>query len=104
MKIDDETLALISDFVRIDRSRVDGVVVSIAKVDWDGPHTPVLRWVKYDEAFAPEVCDDRIFQTVLHDKRFFQRCSQCGELNNVGHMHSASICQGCAERSLGVVY
>jgi hypothetical protein len=104
VKLDEEILSELAQFVEIDRSRDGRVVVSVATVHWDGPGTPILRWTEYDTEFAPGAGDDHIHQTVLQDRRFFRRCSRCGELNNVGHMHSARICQGCAERHLGVVY
>ncbi len=104
MSHDEEALVGASDFVRIDRTVSGRPTVSVATVEWDGPHTPTLRWTQYDSKFAVGATDEEIIQAVMQDRRFFTTCSRCGEINNIGHMHSESMCQGCAERHLGVVY
>ena len=94
----------IADFVTIDRSGETTAVVAVATVVWDGPHRPALQWSSYDRTFGAELTDEQIVHVVSGDSRFFSVCLRCGRLANAGHMHSKSICQGCAERYLGVVH
>jgi hypothetical protein len=94
-----------TDFVRI--RDVDVVpCLEVAVVEWHGPQTPELRWeVAQHFASTPSREEVRVAeQSVLEDSRYFGRCSMCGERCNVGHMHSGTVCQGCAEEHLGVVH
>lgn len=94
----------IADFVTIDRSNETAAVVAVAKVVWDGPGRPALQWRAYDRTFGAELTDEQIVHVVSGDSRFFRTCERCGEVRSVGHMHSESICQGCAEGRVVAVY
>jgi hypothetical protein len=78
-----------------------------ATVKWNG-HAPHLEWQTFREwSAAPayqQLADARYDAT--RDARFFQRCTKCKRITNIGHMFgpASGICQGCAERHLGVVY
>ena len=78
----------------------------VAIVKWEGPHTPSLDWTTF-RRWKREPTEERLQKAqaaALARPRFFRTCSICHELNNAGHMHDDHICQGCAERHLGVVH
>lgn len=104
MAIEGNERPSISDFVTIDRSSDTTAIVAVATVVWDGPHRPALQWSSYDRTFGTELTDEQIVHVVSGDSRFFRTCERCGEIRSVGHMHSESICQGCAEGTLEVAY
>lgn len=78
----------------------------VGRVRWHSPHepslyfTPFRHWKKHP---TPAMLA-RARQAALRDRRFFRVCERCQHVNNVGHMHDAHTCQGCAERYLGVVH
>jgi len=96
---------LLDSFTRIE-ARDDRYRFEVGIVTWSHPHEPDADWKcfrRWKTAPSPE----RIAtaeKAALGSRRFFRRCVTCGELNNIGHMHSADVCQGCAESHLGVVY
>lgn len=74
-------------------------------VKWVG-HEPRLDW-KTCRRWQTRPDEDRLArarESALSNPRFFQTCSQCEELNNIGHMDDKETCQSCAGRHLGVVY
>ena len=75
-------------------------------VTWDGPCEPRIGWRTYRSWLTPptEKRLQKAQAAAISEPRFFQTCTRCGELNNAGHMHDEEICQGCAERYLGVVH
>lgn len=78
----------------------------VGVIAWDGSHTPRTDWKKFrswhTQPDATQLVDART--AALKNPRFFRTCTQCGELNNAGHMHDQDICQGCATRYLGAIY
>lgn len=79
----------------------------VATVEWDGtPHTPRLSWTTFRRWIAEpnpqEILEART--AALATPRFFRTCTRCGELTNTGHMHDQRVCQGCAEKFLGVIH
>ena len=96
---------LISDFTRVIQGDT-GWRFEVAIVDWPRPHDPFLVWHAF-RRWKRAPSDKRIAAAqaaALASKRFFRRCERCGEVHNRGHMHDRTICQGCAEQCLGVVY
>jgi len=91
------------------RQRPDGtdLVLEVAVISWRaGPHTPETNFVEVCRMAihtAPEEIS-RARRALLDRRRFFKVCSMCHERNPVGWMHDAKVCQGCAERHLGVVH
>jgi hypothetical protein len=90
-------------FIRISPS---GNRLEVETISWDGPHTPTSAWVDFGP--IPKNADtveiDAVMETALANTRFFRRCETCKMLKPLGWMHDAKICQGCAERDLGVVH
>jgi hypothetical protein len=94
-----------ADFLRL--REIDGVIaLEVGIVEWHGPHTPKRRWeVAHRFTSAPSPDELRSAQrAALENPRFFGVCNMCGKRCNIGHMHSETVCQGCAERHLGVVH
>jgi len=97
--------ALREHFMRL--REVDGVpTLEVGIVEWPHPHTPELRWEVARRFQAVPSSDElrRAQQSALEDPHFFRTCSMCRERQNAGHMHSRRVCQGCAEKHLGVVH
>ena len=104
MAINDEDI-----LKRFTRLQLDGVelVLEVALITWDaGPHTPATAFVEVFRfpSDAPSALVARARRALLRRKRFFKVCTVCLERNPVGWMSDARICQGCAERTLGVVH
>ena len=45
---------------------------------------------------------EAVKKRALADPRYFTRCGECGEFHPVGLMHQNSVCEACAEGTLGV--
>lgn len=75
-------------------------------VVWHDSHTPALTWKTYRRWRTPPT--ERRLQkaraAALVNPRFFRRCARCNERHNTGHMFGHQICNGCAEKHLGIVY
>ena len=101
--MNDETV--IRDYVRT-RTDADKTVVELQVISWDGPYTPVGRWVKVTElpADAAPTEVDKAIAKVLADRKYFRVCKDCGKKNLVGHMLEDDICHHCAETKHGVVF
>ena len=79
-------------------------IFEVGVVDWPSPSEPCLVWKRFRTwKHEPNPARLRSARTAA-TKRYFRTCTRCGELNNLGHMHDADTCQGCAERYLGVVH
>jgi len=81
-------------------------VFEVAVVRWDGPHTPRLEWKPFRrwKRKPAEQQMARARSAALGRPSLFRRCTVCEMNRNAGHMHDRTVCQGCAERRLGVVY
>lgn len=83
-----------------------GLFVGWIDVAWPSPHSPVpcLRGVVHLP--VPEDVDvGREIEKARRKRRRARRsCRFCGEENLPGHMSGPDVCQGCAERELGVVH
>ncbi len=103
MPDDEYEASLLEDYIRFDR---EGVSLQVAVVEWGLPHTPTLRWHVFQTwRRSPEPDElEEAKQRALKDARFFRTCTTCSLLHNVGHMHDALMCQGCAELHLGVIH
>jgi type I restriction enzyme M protein len=88
------------------RETGEGTVLEVAVLEWHGPHEPGLCWEEYQSwVGTPSDGEVKIAQLrALADPEFFKKCGRCRKRCNVGNMHDDTICQGCAERYLGVVH
>jgi hypothetical protein len=85
-------------------------VVTEFSLRWQGPYTATVkpiqigsvRWSRGSEGDVMRAVGALI--TAARNVRLakFRTCSMCGERNPPERMHTDSICQGCAERELGV--
>ena len=83
-----------------------GWVFEVATIGWEGPHSPVVNWRAF-RSWKKKPTDASIARAraaALKNRTLFRLCELCDEVHAAGHMHSASVCQGCAERHLRVVY
>ncbi len=91
-----------------------GLAVSVFGVRWDGPHTPMrddrelcaLSWEEMP-AELPEqvVAVHSLIQAAMVIRRSqFRVCRFCRESTPPEWQHATDVCQGCAERRLGVVH
>ena len=73
---------------------------------WSGPGTPVrqLRDVVHVPAESSYELDHVLTQVRERYVAALRLCNYCGRQQTPGHMHSDDVCQGCAERHLGVVH
>jgi hypothetical protein len=91
-----------------------GLVVSVFGIRWDGPHTPTrndreLCRLSWDElpAELPEqaVMASSLIQAALVVRRAkFRACRFCQQSVPPEWQHGTDVCQGCAERHLGVIH
>jgi hypothetical protein len=79
--------------------------LEVETISWDG-HIPSGNWVRFEPLppNAGQIEINAAMERALADGQFFNRCETCKELNPLGWMHDSAICQGCAERDLGVRY
>lgn len=91
-----------------------GMFVGWLDVVWCLNHQPTwclkrvthLPWECLEGNLATASADfERAVKTARSARaRALRRCRFCSERFVPGHMHSPDVCQGCAERKLGVVY
>lgn len=84
-----------------------GVFVGWLDVVWEQVSAPT--WQLRDVTHLPPSQVERNLSRALERARKrrqskLRECRFCGERNVPGHMHSKDVCQGCAERHLGVVH
>lgn len=83
---------------------LEGWAMQVGVVGWVSPHEPSLEWKTFRTWRHEPNAERKDRAKVAAIKRFFRTCVQCRELCNVGHMHDSKLCQGCAERELGVTH
>ena len=83
-----------------------GVSLQARIIEWRGPHTPVARWKVVRHWSVPPAAAEIAAATnaLIDDKRYFRTCAACQHHLPRGHMHDATICQGCAEKIFGIVH
>lgn len=96
---------LFNDYTR-SRTLEDKVVVDVQVIRWLSSYEPQGVWVPVFElscgAGTAAITEAR--NKLLAMPRYFQTCDCCQQLMAVGHMHDDGVCQGCAEKHLGVAY
>jgi hypothetical protein len=75
------------DWIRVERAGTR-VRVLVQTIEWDGPHTPISRWVAWKEpieaARLPPL--EAVAASIARDRRSFRTCGTCGELNPRGRL------------------
>src|SRR4051794_1150857 len=84
-----------------------GVFIGRLDVTWDGPSTP--EWQLRDAVHLPpgqleNGLSGALSRARANGEAARRPCRYCGERCVPGHMHSRDVCQGCAERHLGVAH
>jgi hypothetical protein len=100
--------ALLADCTRVCHNG-DRILVQVQCIEWDGPHTPVARWVTAKQLdVATEAKEiETVRRALLDDPQYFLTCELCKRHNQTGHTHRIDgkiICHGCCERHLGIVH
>jgi hypothetical protein len=96
---------LVKEFIKVEQTQ-DKIIFLVCKVYWQGPHTPIAKWVKVSQLKknSSQYMIDKKIRSILNNEKYFRVCKECSNRNIVGHMHNDNICQECAERNHGVVY
>ncbi len=96
---------LLKEFIRIEKTQNE-VQILVHEIRWQGPHTPIHKWVvgRSLPATASESEIENATVGILRDDRYFRACLECGERKPHGWMHDGRICQGCAVANHGVVH
>ena len=83
-----------------------GVFLGWLDVTWPSPSQPGwrLRGIEHFPDFDSFDLERELKKARTRRRRALRRCRLCGERHLPGHMSSAQVCQGCAERRLGVVH
>ncbi len=94
------------EFVRFDNVSEKRTDVLVQVIAWSTPHTPVSTWTTWRTlAHRPDPLErGSLLSQVLADPKYFETCAECDERSPLGWMHSADICQACAQKNHGVVY
>ncbi len=84
-----------------------GLFVGWLDVAWSGPGSP--EWLMRDVVHVPPHTAENELRPAIERARSkrgsaLRRCRLCSGCFIPGHMHAVDICQGCAERHLGVVH
>ena len=80
-------------------------------IEWQGPSSPAEKHIPVADVHLPLAATDLkkllgqlIALTRRRRRKRFRTCKFCNEHNPPEWMHARDICQGCAQRRLGVVY
>jgi len=94
--------------------RLDDATLSVYRYEagWNGPHEPYVRpvalvtvyWHEVEPFQAWMLCHPLVSDARAKRRASFGKCRYCKVTLGPEHMHSADVCQGCAERHLGVVH
>lgn len=96
-------------FLKFTRARRSGaaIVLEVQVIRWTaGPHTPDTSWAEVERLAGDSTVAEieRRRRRLLQRRRLFRICSTCTERTPVGWMHDQHVCQGCAERTLGIIH
>jgi hypothetical protein len=94
-----------------------GIIVRVApktieirhpSINWQGAHTPTPSTVVWRRIRADAVSDavlaGLLERGIVARRRQFRKCRYCGHAFPPEHRHETSVCHGCAEHHLGIVY
>jgi hypothetical protein len=95
--------------IRVSGSKVS---VSVFSVRWEGPHSPMVRPIRFATLRWKQIPPPTLMMTLhilikaAHEVRTakYRKCERCGKTNPPEWIHDEKTCQACAERHLGVVY
>lgn len=84
-----------------------GIFVGWVDVTWPGPGHPELE-LQAVRHLTPQEATFALANELSRLRAAYaaasRECRYCGRLFSPGHMHEHDVCQGCAERQLGVVH
>ncbi len=92
-------------YVRVSRSE-SSILLEVANVIWEGPHTPITKWSTYKKLpqTSTEVQMVAAKEELLKNPKHFLTCQLCDRLKPIGWMHGDTMCHSCAESELGIVH
>lgn len=90
----------------------DDVVFSQFALEWDGPHSPVIRpvpiatvcWVNLLKKERQRLFTSLVEMIVKRRRKLYRTCQYCEENTPPEWLHDDQTCQSCAERHLGIVH
>lgn len=96
------------------RMSMNGLIVSAYGIHWDDSHTPVrndrelckLSWQELPNDVSQQAVIAKAFiQAVIALRQSsFRICKYCNKAQPPEWQHDTNVCQGCAEKHLGVVH
>ena len=96
---------IVDECTRVTRE-ADCLLIEVAHIAWDGPHTPVTTWVTCAvlplDAAHTSISAARF--ALLEERGHFRICRVFKERKPCGGMHDGRVCQSCAERDFGVIH
>ena len=96
---------IVEEFTRVS-SAADSIVIEVAKISWQGPHTPMTSWhavTSLPPGSSPQAVTEARF-ALLAMRRFFRICRHCKERNPLGWMEEEGYCSSCGEKYYGVLH
>ncbi len=86
--------------------------VSEFAVEWEGPHTPVPKPIRFGRLQWKDIPAERAISLLVSlidaaresRRSKYRRCHMCDETKPPEWMHGDDVCQDCAQNHLGVVY
>ncbi len=81
-----------------------GAFVGWLDVAWPHGHEPVPQLRGVEHVVAAHALEDALLRARRQLQRALRTCRMCRQRFVPGHMHCDEICQGCAERHLGVTH
>jgi len=95
--------------VRISSGKVS---IAVFSIQWEGPHTPVVRpkpiatlnWQRLPASTTMMAIHELVRAVVELRRSKYRTCGRCGETNPPECMRDDQTGQSCAERDLGVIH
>ncbi|WP_318491333.1 hypothetical protein [Photobacterium leiognathi] len=93
------------EFIRVKRGS-NKLVLQVLQIKWNGPHTPVSKWVtvKTLETSVDLIKLDEEIALLLNTTKYCGFCTKCERNLLKGWMHTDNYCQSCAAQEFQIVY
>jgi hypothetical protein len=86
--------------------RMDKTVLEVETISWPLPSRPVSKWITagYLPRDTSQLSIDEALASLFKDQRFFCVCGECGLRYQRGKMMGETMCHGCPEECMGIVF